>query len=101
MFKNTNPVPKKELKICLPFFGKQALNLRTKLVIFFAYVLNGWSTKACGVWRSVIFLIQKSNRVVASDKRNFSAEEKTKNSFVKQNGFALKKRIRRDQFSQV
>ena len=24
-------VPKKELKICLPFFGKQSLNLRTKL----------------------------------------------------------------------
>ena len=27
-------VPKKELKICLPFFGKQSLNLRTKLSKF-------------------------------------------------------------------
>ena len=33
-------VPKKELKICLPFFGKQSLNLRTKLskFIFFRSV---------------------------------------------------------------
>ena len=32
--KVVSTVPKKELKICLPFFGKQSLNLRTKLSKF-------------------------------------------------------------------
>ena len=39
------------------------------------------------------FFTQKSNRVVASGQRNFSAKEKTKNSFVKQKWLRPKKSV--------
>ena len=57
----------------------------------FAYVLNGWSTKACGVWRSVIFSYK--NQIVwwLPTKEIFQLRKKRKIVLSNKNGFALKK----------